>query len=36
MAKTKMGGKGKPGVKFRGDKHSEKRPMKKNGGKGRI
>lgn len=32
----KMMGKGKPGLKMRGDKHSEKREMKKNGGKGRI
>jgi len=35
MAK-KMGGKGKPGFKPKGDKYGEKRPKKGFGGKGRI
>jgi hypothetical protein len=37
MMKREAGGrKGKPGLKIRGDKGSEKRAMKKHGGKGRI
>ena len=37
MAKHKMGGgKGRPGLKIRGDKENEKRVTKKHGGKGRV